>query len=317
VIVAQAPGAFGLHAERGVALERGLRDAVIFEISHRIGREVQAGIAREARDLEIEIPGRVQVAQDSVVGDLALGFVELCAVETGIAVHGEAGRLPRIVGYFEMVVRNARYERHAAVGVEDVLEIAEAVILRRAVVDGRGAPVGGLDADAVVQVIAGDEIVEVPGIAAVIDAGLDRVVAAAVDRHFAARLKLAAFGLHIDHGAGDETVFGGQRAGDELHRRREARIERLAEDADTFGDDDAVETVLQRIVLAADVELPETVLRDAGRLQDHLVEQVVLAAGRVLDILLRERIGRSARLRLDGVARRVEPLGGDDDDFAL
>ena len=65
----------------------------------------------------------------------------------------------------------------------------------------------------------------------------------------------------------------------------QTRIERLAEHRNAFGQDDAVEAVLQAVVLAADVQLAEGILRHAGRLQDHLVEQRVLAARLGLDVL--------------------------------
>ena len=80
-----------------------------------------------------------------------------------------------------------------------------------------------------------------------------------------------------------------------------------------LGQDHAVQPVLQAVVLAADVQLAVAVLRHARRLQDHLVERRVLAAGRVSMAWDDERIGRGADLRLDGGARRVEPLGRDDD----
>jgi len=41
-------------------------------------------------------------------------------------------------------------------------------------------------------------------------------VAAAIDRHLAAGLVQAALGLYVDDSAGDEAVFGRQRAGDQL-----------------------------------------------------------------------------------------------------
>ena len=61
------------------------------------------------------------------------------------------------------------------------------------------------------------------------------------------------------------------------------RIEGLAEHVDAFGKDDPVQPVLQAVVLAADVQLPERVLRDTGRLQNHLIEESVVAARRGLD----------------------------------
>jgi hypothetical protein len=76
-----------------------------------------------------------------------------------------------------------------------------------------------------------------------------------------------------------QAIFRRQRAGDEFDRRGEPRIERLAEHADAFGKRDAVEPVLQRVVLAADMELPVGILRHAGHLQDDLIEQVLSPPG--------------------------------------
>ena len=81
------------------------------------------------------------------------------------------------------------------------------------------------------------------------------------------------------------------------------RIERLAEHRNAFRQDDAVDAVLQAVVLAADVQLAEGILRHARRLQDHLIEQRVVAAGLVLDVLGGDRVGRGAELGLDAVAR--------------
>ena len=61
-----------------------------------------------------------------------------------------------------------------------------------------------------------------------------------------------------------QTILRRQRASNLIHRGDEARIERLAEDADALGQNDSIETVLQVIVIAAHMDLPEGVLRDVG-----------------------------------------------------
>ena len=68
-------------------------------------------------------------------------------------------------------------------------------------------------------------------------------------------------------------------------------------------------------MFAADVELAETILRHAGRLQDHRVERFIVAARLVENILRRDRIGRGTGLGLDAVARRGQAGGGDGDGF--
>ncbi len=93
----------------------------------------------------------------------------------------------------------------------------------------------------------------------------------------------------------------------------ELRIERLAEHVDAFGKDDAVQAVLQAVVLAADVELAERVLRDVGCLQDDLIEQCVVAAGRGGNGSFVDGIGRSSRLGLDGGTGFIQPGCRNDD----
>ena len=92
-------------------------------------------------------------------------------------------------------------------------------------------------------------------------------------------------------------------------------VEPLPEEAHALGHDDAVDAVLHLEMLVADVDraVGEIVLIDARRLQQHLVERQVLAAGQILDRLGREAVGRGADLRLDADARRLEPLGRDGD----
>ena len=99
-------------------------------------------------------------------------------------------------------------------------------------------------------------------------------------------------------------------AGDEIHRLDEAWAEALAEEAHPVGDDHAIDPVLDVEMLVPDVEgaVGEIVLGDAGRLQQHLVEPGILAAGHVLDGLVRKIIGRGADRRLDVLPRLVEPL---------
>ena len=101
----------------------------------------------------------------------------------------------------------------------------------------------------------------------------------------------------------------GKRAGDQLDVAGEPRAQRLAEHAQALGQDDAVQAELQAVVLAADVQLAERILRHAGRLQDDLVERRVLPRRQGFDLRLGERVGRCADLRLDGGARRDSGAG--------
>ena len=60
-------------------------------------------------------------------------------------------------------------------------------------------------------------------------------------------------------------------------------IQGLAEHRNAFGQDDAVEPVLQAVMLAANMQLAEAILRHARRLQDHLVERGVVAARLIVE----------------------------------
>ena len=138
-------------------------------------------------------------------------------------------------------------------------------------------------------------------------------MAAAIDRHLTAHVEQARLGADIDDAAGDETVFRGQGAGDQFDGSCEPRIERLAKDAQTFRKNDAVKTILKRIVFGTDVQLAELVLHDARRLQENLIELAVVAARHGRDRCFVDRVSRSAELRLDARAGFVEFAGGDDD----
>ena len=75
---------------------------------------------------------------------------------------------------------------------------------------------GGRNTDAVVQIVAGQVVVEPAQGAPVLGARLNPLVAAAVDPHVAAGIKSPALGLHVDDARGTEPKFVGKRAGDEF-----------------------------------------------------------------------------------------------------
>ena len=226
-----------------------------------------------------------------------------------------AGLETACVRNLEHVVRGAEDRGDAAVLVEDVLQEREAVPLLGAVMQRIGTAIGGFDAQRIRGVVARDEVVEAAVRAAVIEARRDLAVAAAIDADLAAFVEQAGLGLHVDDAGGAVAIFGRQGAGDQLHRFRQPRIEGLSEHGYAFGNDDAVQAVLQAIVLAADMQLAEGILRGAWRLEDDLIEQRVLAARLGLDVLGRDGVGRGADLGLDAVAGFGEFLRGDDDGF--
>ena len=252
-------------------------------------------------------------AQDRIAGQLALILVQILAWESRLAVDREAQvRLQAVqVGNLERVVGGAEDQRQAIAGVEDVLEIAEAVILRRVIVNRIGAAVWRLDAQIVTQHVAGNEVVQIAGVAAVVEARLEGAMAAAVDRDRATRIEQPALGGHVDDAGGAQAILRRQCAGDQLQRGDQPRAERLPEHADTLGQDDAIQAVLQVVVIAAHVKLAEGVLGHIGRLHDHLVEQRVVRAGGCGDGGIIDGVGRGAGLGLDAGALLVELLRGD------
>src|ERR1700691_2021287 len=188
--------------------------------------------------------------------------------------------------------------------------------LLRVVVDGVVIGRRRLDAAAVLQVIAGQVIIVARGRPAIFDARLHRVVAAAVDAGRAAGREAAALGLDIDHAGCAQPVLRRQGAGDQLDRTGEPCAEALAEEADAFRQQYAVDAVLHVGVLVADVEFGVlgAVLIDAGRLQQHLAERSVGAAGQRLDRLAAEAVARCADVAFDR-AYGAHGLRGNDDLF--
>src|SRR5207249_5764916 len=102
------------------------------------------------------------------------------------------------VGNLEAVIGAPGQDRQAVTLIEDVLEIAEDVLLTGVVVERGGAAVRRLVPEAVADHVAGDEVGVGAGGAAVVDTRLDRGVTAAVDGYVAAGLQRATLGGQID-----------------------------------------------------------------------------------------------------------------------
>jgi hypothetical protein len=86
----------------------------------------------------------------------------------------------------------------------------------------------------------------------------------------------------------------------------EPRLQRLAEHREPLGQLYSVQPVLDVRVIATDMQLAETVLRHAGRLQQQLIERHGVALGNRLDALAAEAVGRGAEARLDLAAGRIQ-----------
>ncbi len=324
--VVQVIDALGLDSAGRIGLGGGLRDAVEQQVAQLVGREVQGRVAREQRDLRGQLVGGVEIADDAVLGRLVLALVQLGAGECRLAVDVER-RIQRRIGVRAKgqtwrcagQVRNlkpfvglAEDRRDAAVVIEQIFQIGEALVLLGIVMDRIGPTVRRLDPQAVLQIAARHIVVEVPGCAPVLKTRLDLAMAAAIDRHVAAVLRRAALGGDVDDAGGAQAVLGGQGAGDQFDIVGQPWIERLAEHAEALRQDDAVQAKLKAVVFTADVQLAKGILSHARRLEDDLVQGRVVADRHRLDGLGADRIGRGAGLRLDRRARRVQALGRDD-----
>ena len=311
----QPIGRIALCGVRDVLLESVLRHAREQQIARKVRYERQAGIAGDQRALNVQIAGRMLPAHRAELSDLALVLVEILARVRRYPVdhQPERGLLTVQVRNLKLADRAAEHDRDAILLVQDVLEVAEAVILRGVIVDGIRAAVRRLDAEVVAQKIARNEVAVGSGATAVAEARLDLAVTAAVQGYGAALGLNAALGGDIENAGGAQSVFRRQRAGHQTDRGDEARIERLPEHGNSLGKDDAVDTVLQAVVLAAHVELSEGVLRHVRRLQHHLVEQGVVGARGRCDGRRIEGIGRRAGLGLDAGAPFIQMLSGNGD----
>ncbi len=84
------------------------------------------------------------------------------------------------------------------------------------------------------QVAQRGEIVQVPAVAGIFQAGLNLVVAAAVDRDLALIFEHV-LRRDVDHPRRAQAVFRWQGAGQQLNLFRQARAQRLAEHAEALG----------------------------------------------------------------------------------
>ena len=277
-----------------------------------------------------------QVADNGVLRQLALPLVQVFRRKTTDAIGQKpvvaAGRINRtqshnaadaarlqspLVGNLEHGAGRTHNGGNAAGLVQDLLAKAEQVILLGTVMGGIASAVRRFNAQRIGGVVAGQEIIERSQRSAIIEAGRQGGMAAAIHADLAAILEQAGAGLDIHDAGGAVAIFGRQRAINQPHRLRQPGIERLAESRNAFRQDDAVQPILQAVMLAPHMQLAKGILAGARRLQDNLVQSHIVAAGLVLYVLGGDRIGGCPRLGLDAVARGLQPLGGDGDGFHL
>ncbi len=112
-------------------------------------------------------------------------------------------------------MRGAEDPAQPVVLAEEVLEIGEAVILRGVVVEGVRPAIRRFDAEIVAQEVSRHEVVEVTYRATVEEARLDVAMASAIERQVAVLVEDPALGRDVDDAGGAQSVFGGQRSGDQ------------------------------------------------------------------------------------------------------
>ena len=110
-------------------------------------------------------------------------------------------------------------------------------------------------------------------------------MAAAIDSCLTPGIAESGFGQDVNDAGRAVTILGWQGAGDKLKGFHKPRIKRLAKTRDALRDDDAVEAILQAIMVAANMQLAEGILGGAGRLQNDLVQTIGLAAWLCLNVV--------------------------------
>src|SRR5213075_3173372 len=186
--------------------------------------------------------------------------------------------LTRIIWNLEVAMVPADEKNKPAGVVENIGRIAEQFVLVGIVMDRVAASSRILDADAVVQVIRCDVIVEFPGDAAVLDTRHDRVETSAIHGGFALLKDGAVLRVNVDYASRAKAELRRQRAGDERDVVSETRLEFLTETGNAFRQQHVIDAVLQIRVLTADVKLPERILSGGRKTQHGLVKRRVFTS---------------------------------------
>ena len=146
---------------------------------------------------------------------------------------------------------------------------------------------------------------------AIFETRLQPIEASAIHRESEARIGEPGLGLNVQNASGLKSILRRQGAGEQRNAAGEAGFERLPEDRKTLGQLHAIDPELHIGMLAAHMDLAETVLRDAGHLQQDLVQRRVFALRDGLQRLGAEVIGAGTKARLNLQASGVELLGDD------
>ena len=119
--------------------------------------------------------------------------------------------------------------------------------------------------------------------------------------------------VDIDYAGIAKSKLRRQRAGNERNVVREAGLQYLAKTRNTFREKHVVDAVLQICVFAADMKLPERILRDTWETQDRLVKRRVFALRLRIESVGADRVTSCTETRDDLFTRDVHLLTLDDD----
>ena len=270
-------------------------DALEDQIAIVVGGKMDVAIAVKSRELHGEVVDGFLVGDDAVVILFDLAFIERRGFGEGDTgqrkLLGEVGR----VGDFEFGIRTVEEERQAA-GVIDVIgEVGEHPRLVGVVVEDVASGGGAFDAEGVVFVGAGHEVVQFSPRAAELEGGIEGVVASAVEGQFVVGQGLSGFCGDIDDSGGVKAELSGKAAVDEGDVIDEAGVELLAEAVEGLGEDNAIDAIGEVGVLAADVFLAKGIFDDAGHAEEDLLEGRIFTSGRGLYLGGTDGVGGSAR----------------------
>lgn len=282
-------------------------DAVEDQVAGNVGGEGDAAVTLAGGELIVGVAERALQGQGAETGVFALVLVQARGVEIGGAQVIEGRRLPRIVGDLEAVVRVADQQAETGVLVDQVGQIGEALALMGFVMEGVEAVDRVFQAILVLVVIAADEPAQTPAAAPQRGVGVDGAVGARGDADAAAIAELGPIlGGDVDHRSGAVAELCRQCAIEQLEVLDDARLQALAEARDGFGNDHAVDAVLQVGVVAAHVDAAVGILYHARRLQQDLIEWRRRAERQAIDIVSGDGKLAAADVRRQGIACRLE-----------
>jgi len=307
-----------VEAKRAVALDtvgdaaaiHVARHPIVHEVADQVGRELNGARAREIGELEVDVVDRFLQRKHPELVSLDLILIDLRRGKVGNAKGGEARKLSGNIRDLKLVGRRAANEAQSRGRIDQRGYIRKAAILTGAIMHGVEERSGIRNPQNVLQEPASEEILRAAGLAAVLDAVIARLSAAAVKTNLAAVVK--ARGLDVDNAHRAHSVLGRQRSGDQTQASDKAGVEKLAESAERLWQQDAVDAesqgAFQVLVANMKVALIRGILRDAGELQQRLLERGIAARRQRLNVLAGPGGGHRADRREDMVAMLIEYL---------